>query len=53
MSLEAAKAKAENAQLPWRLVRIDGQSRPVTKDYRPNRLNFEVTKGKVTRVTRG
>ncbi len=53
LSLEAAKAKAEQAKLRWRVTRIDGKSRPVTKDYRPQRLNFEITQGKVSRVTKG
>ncbi len=53
MSLEDAKAKAEQAQLRWRVTRVDGKSRPVTKDYRPKRLNFEITKGKISRVTKG
>ncbi len=53
LPIELASSKADKQQLRWRIVNVDGQSRPVTKDYRPNRLNFSVNKGIVTQVTKG
>lgn len=53
LSLSDASAKAHRAGRPSRVISIDGQSRPVTKDYRPRRLNFAVNQGKVTRITKG
>jgi len=53
LSSSEAIAKATQAGLRSRVVKIDGKSRLVTKDYRPNRLNFTIEKGKVTRVTKG
>ena len=53
MTLEEANAKAEKADLPHRVVKNDGEDYPVTRDYRPERLNFTVEKGVVTKVTNG
>lgn len=53
MTLRDAEAKAEKADLPHRVVRKDGEDFPVTRDYRPERLNFTVEKGVVTKVTNG
>lgn len=53
MNFEEAKAKAEKADLPHRVVKKDGEEYPVTRDYRPERLNFTVEKGVVTKVTNG
>jgi len=53
LALEAASARAEQAGIRWRVVEEDGQGKPVTKDYRPDRLNFSVASGKVIRVTKG
>jgi hypothetical protein len=53
MTLEAATARADKAEIRWRVVEEDGQSRPVTMDYRPDRLNFVVEKGKIIRVNKG
>lgn len=53
LTLEAAEAAADTANLPHRVIQIDGQPRPATKDYRPERLNFTVEKGIVTAVTNG
>lgn len=50
---EEASAKAKEAGLPWRVVEVDGASRPVTMDHRPERLNFSLANGKIIRVTRG
>ena len=53
MTLEAAKARADKAGIPNRVVEEDGQSKPVTMDHRPERLNFAVKAGKIIRVTKG
>jgi len=53
MPLQEAEAKAKEADLPCRVVRKDGEEFPVTRDYRPERLNFTVEKGVVTKVTTG
>lgn len=50
---EEAAAKATKADLPSRVIKRDGQSLPVTRDYRPERLNFTVENGKVTHVSNG
>ena len=50
---EAAAALAKEQGLLSRVVSVDGQLRPTTKDYRPNRVNFESERGKVVRVSRG
>ena len=50
---EEANAKAIKADLPHRVINRDGQSLPVTRDYRPERLNFTIENGKVTAVTNG
>jgi len=50
---EQASAKATKADLPHRVIMRDGQSLPVTRDYRPERLNFTIENGKVTAVTNG
>lgn len=53
LTLGEAEAKAKKADLPHRVVKRDGESLPVTRDYRPERLNFTVENGKVTAVTNG
>ncbi len=50
---QEASVKAKEAGLPWRVVEVDGESRPVTMDHRPDRLNFSLANGKVIRVTLG
>ena len=50
---EAAAALAKEQGLLSRVVSVDGQLRPTTKDYRLNRVNFEIERGKVVRVSRG
>ncbi len=51
--IEAACEAADRAEIRWRIVEIDGQPRPITMDYRPDRLNFSVRDGKVIRVNKG
>jgi hypothetical protein len=53
MTLQDATARAEKAEIRWRVVEEDGKPRPVTMDYRPDRLNFAVEKGKIIRVNKG
>lgn len=50
---DAATTKADALGLRWRIVRIDDRRAKVTKDYRPERLNFEIEDGQVLRVTKG
>ena len=33
--------------MEWRIIKTDGKSHVVTRDYHPNRLNLEIKKGKV------
>ena len=40
------KSKAEN--IPFRVVTIDGQPQPTTRDFREGRVNAEVTEGIIT-----
>jgi hypothetical protein len=53
MAVEEAGARADKAGIRWRVIEEDGQGRPVTKDHRPDRLNFAVAAGKIIRVTKG
>ncbi|QJE96604.1 hypothetical protein [Luteolibacter luteus] len=53
MSLEEGSSRADKAEIKWRVVEEDGKPRPVTMDYRPDRLNFAVEKGKIIRVNKG
>lgn len=51
--LAEAQALAEKHAIPHRVVMVDGKSRPVTRDLRPDRINFTVVEGKVTAATKG
>jgi heat shock protein HslJ len=48
-----AKAAAEDAGYAFRVVAVDGVSRPVTLDYRPDRINATIEDGLVTKVSVG
>jgi hypothetical protein len=50
---KAAGAMADKAGVKWRIIEVDGESRPVTLDHRPDRMNFAIKDGKVIRVTQG
>ena len=50
---KAAGAMADKAGVKWRIIEVDGESRPVTMDHRPDRMNFAIKDGKVIRVTQG
>jgi hypothetical protein len=53
LSIEQGQALAERHHLPARVVKLDGEEMMVTQDYRPERLNFTVENGVITKVTRG
>ena len=48
-----AVAAIEAAGFSWRVVEVDGEAKPATMDYRPDRMNLTVTGGVVTLVTMG
>jgi hypothetical protein len=50
---KAAGDMADKAGVAWRVVEVNGESRPVTMDHRPDRMNFAIKDGKVIRVTQG
>jgi hypothetical protein len=45
-----ATAAAEACGWILRVVRRDGEDLPATRDFRPNRVNVEVTDGEVTAI---
>ena len=47
---EAAIAKAEKEGRRCRTIKRDGQSFPMTRDYRPDRVNLTVESGKVVKA---
>lgn len=51
--LEKVQAACDAAEVRHRVVEVDGVGRPVTRDYRPERLNFKVAEGKIIAVTKG
>ncbi len=53
LTREAAGERADAAGILHRVVEIDGESRPVTMDHRPDRVNFAIRDGLVIRVTKG
>lgn len=53
MHIDAATTLCKEHDIPSRIVSVDGQPRPTTMDFRPNRLNFHVENGKVVKVTKG
>ena len=53
LTVAEAGARAEGAGLKWRVIMEDGQGKPTTRDYRKDRVNFTVEKGKVTAVENG
>jgi len=50
---EQGEALAKRRGLPWRVTSRDGESLPVTMDYLPERVNFEVVDGAIVSVRRG
>lgn len=53
LPIKEAEEKAKKADLPYRIIKQDGQDFPVTRDYHPARLNFTVENGLVTEVKNG
>ena len=53
LSKSAAIAKAEAADVTWRITREDDESFMVTLDYNPDRVNFEIDDGRVTTASFG
>ena len=47
---DEATAAAEACGWILRVVRRDGEDLPATLDFRPNRVNVEVTDGEVTAI---
>ncbi len=52
-SQSAAEQAAAAAGFTTRIVSVDGVGRPVTMDYRSDRINLEIVGGKVTKATAG
>lgn len=48
-----AKTLLESKDLRFRISRIDGEPQILTCDYRPDRLNLEITDGVIVGVTLG
>lgn len=48
-----ARKAAGSQGYEWRVVSVDGEGRPVTMDYRTDRLNATVVDGRVVEVTVG
>ncbi len=53
LTLEKATALAEEHGIRTRVVSVDGEEYMVTQDFLPERLNFTVVKGVVTKATWG
>ena len=52
-TIEAARIVCKSKNLIFRIIREDGVSRIVTRDYDKERINFVVEKGRITDATRG
>ena len=53
LSLSDAEKVAVKRDLKYRVTMLDGKPQPATRDYRLDRVNFAVEKGKVVGVSRG
>ncbi len=53
LPLQQAKQKISGRGYTARVVSVDGDVRPVTMDYRPDRINLTVVDGSVTQATQG
>ncbi|MEX2579844.1 MAG: hypothetical protein WD342_12370 [Verrucomicrobiales bacterium] len=53
LPLSQGEALAERRGLRHRIIKEDGEDRPHTKDYRPDRVNFEIQHLKIVDVSRG
>ena len=48
MPIKKATERAMKNNRKWRVTKVNGVSKPMTLDYRPTRINFEVVNGRVT-----
>ena len=48
-----AVAQAKAHDQPWRIGREDGEQFMLTQDYVPERVTFEIDRGKITKATLG
>ena len=53
LTKKAAIDKADANDVTWRILREDDEQFPATMDYNPERINFEIDNGKVTKATLG
>ena len=53
LTKSAAIAKAKSQGRTWRITREDNEVFPGTLDYNPERVQFEIDDGKVTKATFG
>ncbi len=53
MPADEAEQVVIEAGFTWRVASVDGEALALTMDYRPDRINAEITDGEVTRVTVG
>jgi len=53
LTQEEGKELAKERKLKFRVIEIDGQSFPVTMDYRKDRINATIKEGKIVKVNRG
>jgi hypothetical protein len=53
LSEDAATALIEDAGYTWRIGSVDGDNRPLTMDYRTDRLTLTIDDGVVTDATWG
>ena len=53
LSEAAGASLARRRKLRHRVVSVDGELRPTTRDYRPDRVNFKLEGGKIVKVSRG
>lgn len=53
LELAEAEALARRRGIVSRVVSVEGRPRPTTRDYRRDRVNFEIGQGRVARTWRG
>ena len=53
LSAKQAKAQIVDEGYEVRVVSVDGDTRPATMDYRPDRINLTIVDGVVTKATQG
>jgi hypothetical protein len=53
LSEAAGASLAERRGLRHRVVSVDGEMRPATRDYRIDRVSFDLEGGRIVKVSRG